>query len=228
MEIWKEIKGYEGLYQVSNMGRVKSLKRYKEGLKNSLILVPEKLMKIRTNGNGYNQIQLYKDGVSRTYLVHRLVAQAFLPNPDNKPEVNHINTVKTDNRVWVNEDGSIDYEKSNLEWCTKTENANNPLTKEHYRECNLGERNPSFNRISEKHYASKPVIQFTKDGYMIRKWNCMRDILRCKVVKNVGDISACCRGKLKTTGGYVWKYYDTDTYLIGKLNNRLKESSLTK
>ena len=205
IEIWKDIEGYEGLYQVSNMGRVKSL--------NNNFSRKEKILKCHKI-NGYLRIDLHKNGGSKNFKVHRLVAEAFLPNPDNKPHINHINTVRDDNRVWVNEDGSIDYEKSNLEWCTPKENMNNPLTKEKI-------EGYLINRIGKHHPLSEPVIQFTKDGYMIRKWNCMRDVLRCKAIKGGNNISACCRGKQKTSGGYVWKYYDTDTYLIGKLNNRL-------
>ena len=207
-EIWKDIKGYEGLYQVSNMGNIK---------KGNTIKTP-----FVNNTGGYLRIGLYKNGKGKKHLVHRLVAQAFLPNPDNKPEVNHINTVRTDNRVWVNEDGSIDYDKSNLEWATKTENANNPLTKENYSTAKKGEKNGLYGIKGKEHHNSKPVIQFAKDGTLIRKWDCLKDVERSLGIPQ-SSISLVLKKKYKTAGGYIWKYYDIDTYLIGNLNNRLRK-----
>lgn len=100
MEIWKDIQGYEGLYQVSNLGNVKSLRR-------NLIL---KLSKNRNNG--YSQVSLHKNGVQTTLLVHRLVGMCFIKNPKNLPQINHKNEIKTDNRV------------ENLEWCDNRYNCN--------------------------------------------------------------------------------------------------------
>ena len=101
MEIWKDIPGYEGLYQVSDCGRIKSLnyRRTKQ----------ECIMKPRV-AHGYQYVKLFKDKLRKLVKVHRLVAQVFIPNPDNKPEVNHINGIKTDNRA------------ENLEWTTHSEN----------------------------------------------------------------------------------------------------------
>lgn len=101
-EIWKDIKDFIGLYQVSNCGRVKRLIGYQ--CKNERILKPRK------HKCGYFAVILYKDGVTKSYSIHRLVAQAFLPNPNNLPQVNHKNENKTDNRV------------ENLEWCDQKYN----------------------------------------------------------------------------------------------------------
>ncbi|MGM1462396.1 NUMOD4 domain-containing protein [Bacillus cereus group sp. BceL310] len=98
MEIWRDIEGYEGLYQVSNLGRVRSLK------KNKMIMKPF------VNEEGYLRITLLKDRKKNNLRVHRLVAKAFIYNKDNKPEVNHINAIKSDNKV------------NNLEWVTPKEN----------------------------------------------------------------------------------------------------------
>ena len=98
IEIWRDIKGYEGLYQVSNCGRVRS--SYKGG----------RILKPNLSFYGYWRVQLWRGGKGRSIYVHRLVAQAFIPNPDGKPQINHINGIKTDNRV------------ENLEWCTNMEN----------------------------------------------------------------------------------------------------------
>ena len=109
MEIWKDIEGYEGYYQISNEGRVKSLNYNKTGKEKTLCSVLDKY--------GYYTIGLHKEGNCKRYLVHRLVAEAFIPNEYNKPCIDHINTVRTDNRV------------ENLKWTTVIENNNNPLTK---------------------------------------------------------------------------------------------------
>ena len=105
MEEWKDIEGYEGYYQISNMGRVKSLERtvwngrgYQK--------VPEKILKGMDNGKGYLRVELCKEGKVKTCRIHRLVAMAFIPNPNNLPEVNHKDKIRTNNKV------------ENLEWCT--------------------------------------------------------------------------------------------------------------
>lgn len=107
-EIWKDIKGYEGIYQVSNLGKVKSLTR--NSLNNSN--TKDRLLKQGVTKKGYASVTLCKDKVRRTYRVHRLVAEAFIPNHENKPQVNHIDEDKTNNR------------DDNLEWMTNKENRN--------------------------------------------------------------------------------------------------------
>lgn len=99
-EIWKDIEGYEGLYQVSNMGRVKSFLQRSSG----------KIRLLKLHNRGYNSVSLKKAGKPKWFFVHRLVATAFIPNPEHKREVNHINGNKTDNRV------------CNLEWVSSSEN----------------------------------------------------------------------------------------------------------
>lgn len=113
VEIWKPIIGYEGIYECSNFGKVKSLSNCKQR--------KEKVLKPFVT-KGYLQIELNKNGKRKKYYLHRLVAIHFLENPYNLPEVNHKDECKTNNMVWVNEDGSIDYNKSNLEWCSREYN----------------------------------------------------------------------------------------------------------
>lgn len=112
-EIWKDIDGYEGLYQVSNHGNVKSVDRHvrqKSSNGEQVRIIRGRLLKQRIQNNGYYIVWLCKNGVSKVFTVHRLVANAFIPNLSNKKDVNHKNGVKTDNGVY------------NLEWCSRSEN----------------------------------------------------------------------------------------------------------
>lgn len=110
-EIWKDVKGYEGLYQISNLGRIKSLEHCVRNNKHDgKRIVKEALLHPTDNGNGYKIIGLRKATYRKNYYIHRLVAEHFLENPDNKKYVNHLDYDVTNNVV------------TNLEWCTQKEN----------------------------------------------------------------------------------------------------------
>ena len=119
-EIWKDIEGYEGLYQVSNLGRVKSLER----IDRHNHLVKERILKPKIEPNGYFRVDLCKEGKVKTLSVHRLVAQTFIPNPEGLPQINHKNENKALNVVFLRDDGSVDECRSNLEWCDRKYNCN--------------------------------------------------------------------------------------------------------
>ena len=150
-----------------------------------------KTLKPRYTKGGYGRVQI--DG--KDYYIHRLVAESFIPNPDNKPEVNHINTIKTDNRV------------ENLEWCTQKENMNNPLTKEHISNVMMGKQrtNESIEKQREtliEKYGVK-VIQLDKNNNVIAEYN---SISEAQAITNIPsqNISECVRNKRKIAGGYKW------------------------
>lgn len=105
-EEWKDVVGYEGLYQVSNLGRVKTSFKPIKCHKNSIRFGKEKILSSKIEKNGYERVNLSKDGERKTYSIHRLVAQAFIPNPNNLPQINHKDENKLNNCV------------ENLEWCT--------------------------------------------------------------------------------------------------------------
>ena len=171
-EIWKPVVGYEGLYQISNMGRVKSLER-KDCLGRT---VKERILKQTVTHDGYLIVGLYAGGKLKTLMVHRLVCEAFNDNRDEKPEVNHINEIKTDNRA------------CNLEWCTRRENLNH------------GTHNERSGKTR-----SKPVGQYTLDGELVKIWQSTKEIQR-QAGFSQGNISKVANGKLKTAYGFIWKY----------------------
>ena len=166
-EIWKDIEGYEGKYQVSNLGRVKSIRYGKE-----------KILSPSISNQGYIQVNLCKNGKQKWCLIHRLVALAFIPNPNNLPQINHRDEDKTNNKV------------ENLEWC------------DHKYNNNYGTR---IQRVVEK--TSKPVLQFTKLGEFIQKWKSLTDV-HINLGYSQGNISQCCNEKRKSAYGFIWKYKD--------------------
>ena len=170
MEEWRNIEGYERLYQVSNMGRIKST-QYHNG-------TYERILKPNKDKKGYLTVHLYKNGKRKWVSVHKIVAQAFIDNPDNLPCINHKNENKSDNRV------------KNLEYCDYTYNNN------------YGSRNQ---QVSDK--LSKRVQQYSLKGEFIADYPSTQEVER-KLGFNHGYISKCCLGKYKTAYGYIWRYAD--------------------
>lgn len=193
-EIWKDIEGYEGLYQVSNLGRVKSLERQVWKKRQQCYLrVRGRIKQQAVSCWGYWLVSLSANGVNKYHSVHRLVAQAFVPNPENKPDIDHINTIKTDNRA------------ENLRWVTKKENSNNPLTLKHMSNGQKLKGN-KYCKFGKDHPNSIPIVQLTKEGEFVKEWACAADAWREGY--SYKHISACLRKIRKTANGCLWLYKD--------------------
>lgn len=166
-EIWKDIKGFEGKYQVSNFGQVARFYKH----------CPSKLLKPMVCTNGYLRVDLWtgKGTEKIRALVHRLVAEAFLPNPNNYRCVNHKDETRTNNRV------------DNLEWCTHKYNSNYGTMPQ---------------KISTAQ--SIPVLQYTIDGKFIKRWKSFTEIQN-EYGYDISAMSRCCKGEQATSYGYVWK-----------------------
>ncbi len=209
-EVWKNVKGYEGRYQISNLGRVKSL------------IAPngkpvEKILKPGVSPQGYLFVSLCKNYKTKSFRIHRLVAQAFIPNLEDKPQVNHKNGIKSDNKV------------SNLEWSTPKENTKHAF--ENGLASNKGKRNPMYGKkgILCPNYGKKLSDSSRKKLSESRKGSnnpaarsviCITTGEIFKTIKEAeekyklskGDVSKCCLGKQKTTRSLTsgkrltWKY----------------------
>ena len=167
-ETFRQVSGYEGLYLISDKGRV----------------ISERKQKIMRNGHnkcGYSFVILFKGGKSKLCLVHRLVAEAFIPNPDNLPCINHKDENKDNNSV------------ENLEWCT------------HQYNCNYGTRNERAGNRKRNGKLAKPVRQYSLDGEFIKDWPSAIEVTR-QLGFNQGGISRCCLGQIVQAYGYKWEY----------------------
>lgn len=170
-EQWKDIEGFEGLYQISNTGKVKSFKKStKLGSPSEYILTPT------TAENGYANVTLYRSGKKRKFLVHRLVANAFIPNPNNFPQINHRDEDKLNNNV------------ENLEWCTAKYNNKYGTA--------------SIRAAITK---GRKVEQYLPTGEHLATYTCVSVASKITGVKPY-SIKDCCCGKSATGGGYLWKY----------------------
>lgn len=192
MEEWRDIKGYEGLYQVSNEGRVKSLNReitYKDG-RNKIL--PERILRNFLSDLGYYHVMLSKNGAPKMYKVHRLVAKAFIPNPDNLPMINHKDENPRNNKV------------NNLEWCTQAYNVRYGTMIERGKQKQL-------NRSD----LSKAVEQYTLDGEFVARYDSISEVERKNPQFKTRSVSRCCRGGQMLNGkwqtitnykGFIWRY----------------------
>lgn len=183
-EIWKPIFGYEGLYSVSNLGSVRSENRIVKSKNGVLKKLFGRILIIRKNRTGYNTVFLSNKGTVKNTQVHRLVAQAFIPNPENKPCVNHKNGIRHDNRV------------ENIEWCSYSENNK-------YTYAVLKRKPSMLGAFEDKNPNAKAIIQIFPDG-SIKEYSCA---IRASKETNipVKNICSACRKK-QTAGGFQWQW----------------------
>lgn len=189
-EEWRDIKDFEGLYKISNYGRVKSLDRIIHASDRD-IHCKDMIKKISKNNRGYYVIALFNTNTFKRYLVHRLVAEAFIPNPDNKPEVNHITPVTKDlcdNRV------------CNLEWVTSKENSQRSIV--------LGRASKPPIHFGKNHPKHKSIYQINKNGIIENHWNCIADACRTGEYERHSIVSSC-KDINKTYKGFKW-FYEKD------------------
>jgi len=189
IEIWKDIIGYEGLYQVSSLGRIKSLKNRQGNVQ---------LLKIRIMKNGYCEVGLFKNKKYKYFLVHRLVAIAFVPNPNNYPEINHKDENPQNNCA------------DNLEWCSRQYNINyghrNEKVSEKARHRKTLGNHTNHPRGSKNHN-SKPVEQYDIEGNYLNRFDCVADAERYLGIKPyTSHIGGVCNGHLNQSCGYKWKW----------------------
>ena len=189
-ELWKDVEGFEGYYQVSTWGNVRSLDRWVNS-KSKLnkpykSLYKGKMLKGSPDKDGYLLVHFRKDGKEFAFKKHRLVAEAFIPNPENKSQVNHIDEDKTNNYVW------------NLNWMTCKENINHGTHNNRSAESRIN--HPKI---------SKPVIAIEKRTGLILEFASSREAERETGIDN-GNIIKCCQGKKNSCGGFYWIYANTD------------------
>lgn len=183
VEVWKDIKGYENLYQGSNLGRARSLDTYRKSKNGTVKFYRGRILKPGTNKDGYLQVNLYKNNKLKRFLIHRLVAEAFLEIPE---ELKHL---KGTRYLQVNhkDENKLNNNVNNLEFCNCKYNIN---------------YGTAIERSSKKR--SKPILQYTLDGQFVREWKSIRECGRNGF--NQGHVAECCRGERKTHKGFIWKY----------------------
>lgn len=192
-ELWKDIDGYGGRYKISNLGRVKIMKRtdvYNKGELKILRIYKEKIVMGTTDYYGYKIVSLYNNHIPKRCRVNRLVAIHFIPNPENKRTVNHINGIRHDNRF------------ENLEWATYSENIKHSYD-------HLGRKGAWKDKKGDSHPLSMRVAQYNMNDELINIYGSANEAARTIGTWPAG-ICNCARGKAKQYKGYKWKYVNKD------------------
>lgn len=186
-EWWFNIKNYEGFYRVSNLGRVKSLEHKVYSRWGCYRTVRERI-KVPYKRGDYICVTLSKGQKKEGFSIHRLMMENIVPNPNNLPCINHKDEDKTNNFIYINDDGSINEELSNLEWCTHQYN----LTYKDLRKV-----------AAQK--LSKPILQYTLEGEFVREWESARQVQK-ELGWSQGNIHMCLTGRRHKCHGFMWRY----------------------
>ena len=182
MEIWKQIQGFKPIYQVSSTGRIRSIERNTND-NGGVLHRKERILRVSVSRLGYHIAYLYDvNGRKRTIPVHQIVARAFISNPENKPEIDHIDGDKSNNRP------------ENLRWVTHKENCSNPVT---------AQKQKKYIEESAKH--RRAILAFDLNGKFVGEWPTLT-----KAAKETGtcrhSISYAANGKYKTANNLIWRY----------------------
>jgi hypothetical protein len=187
-EDWRNIPGYEGLYQVSSFGRIKRIANSRYNSLTKSFNKKEYILSTPVNDKGYSTANLYKNGKASPVRIHRLVAEVFMPNNENKPEVNHINGIKSDNQL------------NNLEWATRSENQKHAFAN--------GLNKP--NRINKgkfrgEHTRARKIVEVDNKGNVLQNFSCLKD---ATIFYNLsaGEVSRVCSGKANHSHNHYFKY----------------------
>lgn len=187
-EVWKDIPEYEGLYQGSNFFKIRSLDHWVTNGKGKYLVKGQLLTQIKEKDTGYLTVRLCKNCVSKKHYVHRIMAELFIPNPDNLPTVDHINRIRDDKKI------------TNLRWAPYKLQAQNRTIKK--------KKTPKKKiLLNKQNINGKPVIQLSKDGHFVAEYTSVMEAERETGICFT-NISMCCLGKnyRHTAGGYQWCY----------------------
>lgn len=203
-EEWKEVPGLEGYCLASSLGRIVSCGRYVNSSYGSIKWKEPKLQVANCDKNGYCSVSISIQGKQKRVLVHRLIAKAFIPNPENKSDIDHIDANRSNNL------------KSNLRWCTKSENNRNPIT---------ASRNSSAKRGKQHPHNFSPVVGI-KDGIVVHSYKSAKFAITDGY--SVDAIYQACKGKRKTYKGMIWMYLSDYESLVQYIKELYPDSGLIR